>query len=106
MLVVPISISSAQAQERTDRPLITVSGQAEINVTPDLAVFNLQVLTLDKDLAKAMAVNDESVRRTLALAKSSRIAPEDAQTNYISIEMRFSKDNDVNPPVFLGYEVS
>lgn len=106
VLLLSVAISSAQAQDKSDRPLITVSGQAEINVTPDMAVFNLRVVTLDKDLAKAKAVNDESVRKALALAKSYQIAPEDAQTNYINIETRYSNDNDGKPPIFLGYEVS
>lgn len=95
------------AQNAPDRPLITVSGQAEVNVTPDLAVFTLRVVTLDKDLGKAKAANDESVKKTLALAKSYGIAPADMQTNYISVDTQYSNDeNDKKPPIFLGYEVT
>ena len=94
-------------QAQDNKALITVSGQAEIGVTPDMAVFSLRVVTLDKDLARAKALNDESVKKTLALARNYQIAPEDVQTNYISVEMRNSDDSDDDkPPVFLGYEVS
>lgn len=97
----------AWAQTTPDRPLITVSGQAEINVTPDIAVFNLRVVTIDKDISKAKALNDESVRKTLTFAKTYQIAPEDVQTNYISVDTRYSDDeNDKKPSVFLGYEVT
>ena len=93
------------AQSNSERPLITVSGQAEINVTPDIAVFTLRVVSLNKDLARAKTLNDESVRKTLALAKAYQIAPEDVQTNYISVDEKYS---DYNPAVvsraFLGYE--
>ena len=98
--------SSLCARAQNDKPLITVSGQAEINVTPDMAVFNLRVVSLDKDLAKAKAVNDESVHKTLVMAKTYNIAPQDAQTNYISVETRYNEYEEGKPRVFLGYEVS
>lgn len=107
MLLTLLLFSTLCAWAQNDKPLITVSGQAEINVTPDMAVFSLRVVTLDKDLTRAKALNDESVKRTLALAKSYQIAPEDAQTNYISVDMEYSDDdNDGKPRIFLGYEVS
>jgi uncharacterized protein YggE len=94
-----------RAQE--SKSLITVSGQAEIGVTPDLAVFSLRVVTLDKDLARAKALNDESVKKTLALARTYQIEPRDVQTSYISVVTRESDDKDDDkPPLFLGYEVS
>ena len=99
--------SSFCALAQTDRPLITVSGQAEMNVTPDMAVFTLRVVTLDKDLSKAKSLNDERVRKTLALSKDYQILPQDVQTNYITVESRFSDaGDDGKPPSFLGYEVS
>lgn len=98
--------STPDAWAQNDKPLITVSGQAEINVTPDMAVFNLEVETLDKDLTKAKALNDESVRKTLAMAKTYNIAPADIQTSYISVDTRYSEHETGKPRVFLGYEVS
>lgn len=99
--------SSLCVQAQDSKSLITVSGQAEIGVTPDMAVFSLRVVTLDKDLNRAKALNDESVKKTLALAKSFQIEPKDIQTSYISVVTRETDDrNDDKPPVFLGYEIS
>ena len=99
--------SSFCAFAQNERPLITVSGQAEMNVTPDMAVFSLRVVTRDKDLSKAKSLNDERVRKTLALAKNYQVAPADVQTNYITVESRHSDDSDDGKPaIFLGYEVS
>ena len=99
--------SSLCVWAQNEKPLITVSGQAEINVTPDMAVFALRVVTIDKEIARAKALNDESVGKTLALAKSYKIAAEDIQTNYINIEMQYSDDEDDGKPrVFLGYQIS
>lgn len=99
--------SSLCVWAQSDKALITVSGQAEINVTPDMAVFALRVVTIDKEITRAKALNDESVRKTLALAKDYKIAAEDIQTNYISVEMQYSDDeDDEKPKVFLGYQIS
>jgi uncharacterized protein YggE len=95
------------AQNISERPLIMVSGQAEINVTPDIAVFTLRVVSLDKDIARAKTINDESVRKTLVLAKTYQIAPEDVQTNYISVDEKYSDyESERKPRVFLGYQVT
>ena len=42
VLAIVLSATSVLAQNGNDRPLITVSGQAEIMVVPDEAVFNLR----------------------------------------------------------------
>jgi uncharacterized protein YggE len=101
-----VLFSSLCAWAQNERALITVSGQAEISVTPDMAVFRLQVVTLDKDLARSKTLNDEKVSKTLSMAKSYQIAPEDVQTNYITVESRFTEHEEGKPRVFLGYEVS
>jgi uncharacterized protein len=105
LILMLLLFSSLCAWAQNDKALITVSGQAEISVTPDMAVFNLEVESLDKDLARAKAVNDESVRKTLAIAKTYNIAPADIQTSYISVDTRYAEYED-KPRVFLGYEVS
>ena len=56
---------SALAQDDKTRPLITVSGQAEVLVVPDEVVFSLNAVTRDKDLLVAKARNDEIVRKFL-----------------------------------------
>jgi uncharacterized protein len=101
---------SAAAQSSIERPLITVTGQAEVKVAPDEVVFNLEVETLNKELATAKALNDESVRKVLALARKYQIPERNVQTDYISVTPRYyqasgpedrSRDRE-----FLGYEVS
>nr|MBA3766585.1 SIMPL domain-containing protein [Acidobacteriota bacterium] len=91
-------------------PLITVTGQAEVKVAPDEVVFNLEVETLNKELASAKALNDESVRRVLALARKYEIPARNVQTDYISVVPKYyeasgPEDRSRNRE-FLGYEVS
>jgi hypothetical protein len=93
--------------QSVDRPLITVSGQAEIMVVPDEVVFSLRVVTVDKDLMTAQHRNDEVVKKVLALARSYQIPPALIQTGYISLDEKYSDEEATRKPsVFLGYEIT
>jgi uncharacterized protein YggE len=109
-LVQAESLTALTVQDSVYRPLITVTGQAEVKVAPDEVVFRLEVENLNKELATAKALNDESVRKVLALARSYQIPERNVQTDYISVEPKYAeanRDRDRSAaPVFLGYEVS
>jgi uncharacterized protein YggE len=107
-LVVLFTLSLyAQAQSAPDRPLITVSGQAEILAVPDEVVFNLNATTVDKDLLTAQRKTDEVVRNVLALARRYQVPATQVQTGHISLQERYSNEEATRKPrVFLGYAVS
>ena len=107
VFTIALTACSAFAQKETDRPLITVTGQAEIMVVPDEVAFSLRVVTMEKDLPTAQARNDQVVKSLLALARQYQIPPTKVQTGYINVSQRFS-DEEVTkkPPVFLGYTVT
>lgn len=106
LLVVFTVLPSVLAQTSPQRSLVTVSGQAEVLVVPDEVVFNVTVRVLDKDLQKARNRTDEVVKKVLGLARSYQIPPELVQTDYISLEERYSDEEATRKPsVFLGYLV-
>lgn len=102
----------AHAQSANDRPLITVSGQAEVRVPPDEIVFTLSVESVDRDMLLAKNKTDASVREILAIARRSNIKDEEVQTSYISVEPRYNVDDldyEQRRTVkreFVGYRVS
>jgi uncharacterized protein YggE len=97
----------ALGQNAPDRPLITVTGQAEILAVPDEVVFSVNATTVDKDLLIAQRKTDEVVRNVLALARKYQIPATQVQTGYISLEERYSNEAATRQPrVFLGYAVS
>lgn len=106
LFAIALSAGSVCAQKEVDRPLITVTGEAEILVVPDEVDFALRVVTMDKALSTAMEQNDQVVKSLFALARKYRIPPEQLQTDRISVTQRFT-DEEVTkkPPVFLGYTV-
>src|SRR5258708_772425 len=107
LFTIALSAITAFAQKEVDRPLITVTGQAEIMVVPDEVAYSLRVVTMEKDLPTAQAKNDQIVKSLLSLARQYQIPPTKVQTGYINVSQRFS-DEEVTkrPPVFLGYTVT
>ena len=98
---------SAQGQNAPDRPLITVTGQAEVMAVPDEVVFNLNATTVDKNLLTAQQKTDEVVRNVLELARRYQIPATQVQTGYISLQERYSDEAAARQPrEFIGYAVS
>lgn len=108
-LVVVVLVLSVQAFAQKDvyRPLITVTGQAEMMVVPDEVAFSLSVVSMEKELPAAQEKNDQIVKTLLALARQYQVPANKVQTGYISVSQRFT-DEEVTkkPPVFLGYTVT
>jgi uncharacterized protein YggE len=106
ILALTLIAGNTFAQEKVDRPLITVTGQAEVMVVPDEVIYSLRAVTMEKDLPTAQSKNDQIVKALLALARQYQIPPTQVQTGYISVSQRFT-DEEVTkkPPVFLGYTV-
>lgn len=108
-LLIAASGLSAQAQQSAEPPLITVTGQAEVKVAPDEVVFNIGIEHTNMDMLAAKRANDESVSKILAFARSHNIEPQNVQTDYISVEPKYDRDEDDESKmkrVFIGYSVS
>lgn len=100
------------AQNTSEPPLITVTGQAEVRVPPDEVVFTLGVESVDKDILVAKKRTDDSVREVLAIARKNNVKLEDVQTSFISVQPKYNTDDleyDQRRTVkreFVGYQVS
>ena len=108
-LVIALLICSftAQGQNASDRPLITVTGQAEVMAVPDEVIFNLNATTVDKNLLTAQQKTDEVVRNVLELARRFQIPATQVQTGYIALQERYSDEAATRQPrVLIGYAVS
>lgn len=69
--------------------LITVTGEAEVNVVPDQVILTLGVETSNRQLRLAKSANDEIVKKVFAAAQARGVTVKDIQTDYISIEPRY-----------------
>jgi uncharacterized protein len=90
-------------RDLTPRPngrLITVTGEADINVAPDKAIITLAASNRDLDITKSKAVIDGFVSRFTEIAKKYGINAKDIQTDYINIQPEYK---DWSKVTFLGY---
>jgi uncharacterized protein YggE len=99
----PAAAQTAPPQERAEPRLVTVTGEAVVNVVPDEVVLTLGVESSDKQLRRAKSLNDERVKQVLAAAERLGIPAKDIQTDHISIEPRY-RDN-YEQRDFVGYFV-
>lgn len=90
-IILALAASTAPAQSRPlpDTNFISVSGEAEVRVIPDEVMLTLGVETSDKVLKAAKAMNDERVKKILAVAMSYGIPSQNVQTDYISINPEY-----------------
>jgi uncharacterized protein YggE len=95
-----------QAQTVADRPLVVVTGQAEVLVAPDEVVFALKAENVDLDVKKAKAKTDDDVKKIFALAREYKVEQKNVQTDYIRIAERYSDFVQNKPREFKGYAVT
>lgn len=104
-LAITLSTTSAFAQNESVRPLIIVSGQAEVMVVPDEVVFRLKVENVNLDVNIAKAKTDDDVKKILALARSYKIEPQNVQTDFIRINEHYAPATQYIVRKFDGYAV-
>jgi len=68
---------------------ISVTGQAEVRVTPSMVNLVFGVETLNKALTTAKDENDKRVQAVVQSIQALGVAPKDIQTDYIQVEPRY-----------------
>lgn len=72
---------------------IGVTGSAEIKVAPDEILLNVGVESRHPKLDQAKRQNDESIANALAFLKRSGVPDKDVQTDFITIEPEYERDD-------------
>ena len=103
LLVLLAAASAAFAEDKPEPRLVTVAGEAEVNVAPDEVVFDLTVSTFNKELRLAKSQTDERLKNLIALAKRHGVADADTQTDYINLTPHYRGNNEAR--TLLGYSV-
>ncbi len=90
-----------------DMPSITVHGTGSVEARPDMAIFSAGAVSRAESVATALAENNETVAKILALAAVSGIAAADLQTGGISIHPVFEESrDDAGLPAIVGHNVA
>lgn len=76
-------------QEGGPLRLITVSGEAEVRVVPDEVVISVGVDTRHANLRTAKRLNDDVVKKLIAIAQGYGVEQRYIQTDYIYIDQNY-----------------
>lgn len=90
---------------------ISVSGEGEINIAPDMAIVSMGVTREAKTAREALTANTEAMAKVLDAMKAAGIEDRDLQTSNFSIQPQYfypkpSDDGTQAAPVITGYIVS
>jgi hypothetical protein len=86
-----------------DRPKITVTGEAVVNVKPDKIIVRFGIETSDMDIVAAKNKNNDIHKKVMGVFKNSGVPEKEIQTDYLSIEPRWTSE--YRKENFLGYFV-
>lgn len=103
--------SAAQATAQTAAepiPQITITGQASVSATPDMAVVTARVVTAGKTAPEALSGNSAAMTAVIDKIKAFGIAGKDIQTSGFSINPRYTPSQNWTDgaPRIIGYDVS
>jgi uncharacterized protein YggE len=88
-------------------PRISVTGEGEVAVAPDMAILNLTVLREAATARAALTANNESMKQVLAALREAGVAERDLQTSGLSIQPRYAQPGkERSEPKIAGYGVS
>ena len=102
------SALAEEAAPRQPSPRISVTGEGEVSVAPDMAILNLTVLREAETARAALSANSDAMKQVLAALKEAGIAERDLQTAGLNIQPRYAqpgKDRNGEPKI-TGYSVS
>ncbi|WP_353083157.1 SIMPL domain-containing protein [Flavobacterium sp.] len=91
VIVIAFAVFSSlvQAQEKTQIPQISVSGEGKISVKPDQVVINFGIENIGKDATEVKKLNDETVDKTLKFIKEFGILSNDYKTTDVSLNRNY-----------------
>lgn len=81
----------AQQGPAQPSPRISVTGEGEVSVAPDMAILNLSVLREAETAREAVSASSEAMKQVLAALKAAGIADRDLQTLGLNIQPRYTQ---------------
>lgn len=105
--------SSSAAEEKVEKPTISVSGMGKLSAAPDIAEIQVGVRSQAPTAQASLAANNESMNAMYAILKENGVAAKDIQTTQIQVTPEYSQPpnrprvaNEVEfVPRIVGYRV-
>jgi uncharacterized protein YggE len=99
------------AQEVSDRPTLTATGEGLVLAVPDIAIVTMGVLSDAKTAGEALAANNVEMTKVIDAIKAAGVAEKDVGTSDFSVSPLYQQqpardDGTETPPRIVGYRVS
>ena len=85
LILALVFMANSYAQEQKVVPMINVSGEGKVKVAPDQTLISISIETKGNKATEVKKENDKKMDAVLKFIKKSNIAPEDFQTQRISL---------------------
>ena len=106
LLIAVLLGAPALAQTPADfPPAISVTGEAQISVAPDIAFVDAGVATDAKTAREASEANNNAMTKVFAALKAANIDARDIQTSRLSLQPQYAPNRSGPSPV-VGYRAS
>jgi hypothetical protein len=87
-------------------PAISVTGEAQISVAPDIAFVDAGVATDAKTAREASEANNAAMAKVFAALKAANIDARDIQTSRLSLQPQYAPNRSSGPQSITGYRAS
>ena len=109
-----ILLATSAAARAADQPLseaiISVSGEGQATLAPDMAIVDLSVVRQAQTAAEALSANNKAMADVLAALGSEGVAEKDMQTSGFTIQPQYKqeilKSGAYQAPVIVSYQVN
>lgn len=106
LLIAVLLAAPALAQTPVDfPPAISVTGEAQISVTPDIAFVDAGVATDARTAREASEANNTAMTKVFAALKAANVDARDIQTSRLSLQPQYAPNRSGPSPV-VGYRAS
>jgi uncharacterized protein YggE len=105
--IIAATLLAAPAIAQTLLPAtISVTGEAELSVPPDLAQVDAGVTSNARTARDASEANNAAMGRVLLALKGAGIAEKDYQTSQLSLQPQYAPNRANDSPAIVGYRAS
>src|SRR4051812_31742184 len=90
LILVLLCVTPALLNGETER-LISVDGEAEVQVAPDHVIIAIGVESQGKTADDALAKNSEVIKRLIDLARKTGVSSQDLKTDFIQFQVQHTQ---------------
>jgi len=101
-----LGLFAGNAKAEEFQRTITITGQGQVSVKPDIAVVDSGVVTQAKTAAEALAANTEAMQSVFAALKNLGIEDRDMRTSQFSVNAMHTRPERGEAARISGYQVS